>query len=361
LDFYEPTAQQWEDDLKALRARLVGAGMFLVSVTIIGTVGFRIIDPAAGWVRSFFMTAITLTTVGYGHEVALESDIALIFTAMLILVGMGGALYFVSTATAFVVEGQLGHVFQRRRMERQFAEISDHLIVCGSGSTAVYAAAELQAVGRKVVFLIDNREAAEEAKVELPDIPIILGDPTDDDLLRTAGIERAAGLVACTDSDNENVVITLTARQINPKIRIVSRVDDIDHETKIRKVGADAVVSPNFIGGLRMASELIRPTVVDFLDTMLRDREMNLRIDEIRIPDSSPAVGVQLKDMGFEKTPDVLLLAVRQVNGEWTYNPLRSDVVAADTVLIFLGTPEDSRALCDHLGGEMISPPARGG
>jgi voltage-gated potassium channel len=167
--------------------------------------------------------------------------------------------------------------------------------------------------------------------------------------------------VACTDSDNENVVITLTARQINPKIRIVSRVDDIDHETKIRKVGADAVVSPNFIGGLRMASELIRPTVVDFLDTMLRDREMNLRIDEIRIPDSSPAVGVQLKDMGFEKTPDVLLLAVRQVNGEWTYNPLRSDVVAANTVLIFLGTPKDSRALCDHLGGEMISPPARGG
>ena len=100
MDFYEATAKQWEDDLKDFRVRLVGAGLFLMSITVVGTIGFRLIDPAAGWVRSFFMTAITLTTVGYGHEVALDSNVALIFTAMLILVGMGGALYFVSTATS---------------------------------------------------------------------------------------------------------------------------------------------------------------------------------------------------------------------------------------------------------------------
>jgi voltage-gated potassium channel Kch len=157
LDFFEPTAKQWEQDLKDLRVRLVGAGLFLVSVTIVGTVGFRLIDPAAGWVRAFFMTAITLTTVGYGREVALESSAALIFTAVLILVGMGGALYFVSTATAFVLEGQLGHVFRRRRIERDLATIHDHLIVCGSDSTAVYTACELLAVNRRVIFVYNSR------------------------------------------------------------------------------------------------------------------------------------------------------------------------------------------------------------
>ena len=251
-------AQAWHSlpaYLKDFRVRLVGAGLFLMSITVVGTIGFRLIDPAAGWVRSFFMTTITLTTVGHGHEAALDSNAALIFTAVLILVGMGGALYFVSTATAFVVEGQLGHVFQRRRMGREFSEIRDHLIGCGSGSTAVYAVSELESVKRRVVFVIRDQAAAGAAKVSLPDVPIILGDPTDDDILRTAGVERAAGIVACTDSDNENVVVTLTARQLNRNIRIVSRGDDIEHESKIRKVGADAVVSPNYIGGLRAAAD----------------------------------------------------------------------------------------------------------
>jgi len=153
------------------------------------------------------------------------------------------------------------------------------------------------------------------------------------------------------------VVVTLTARQLNPDIRIVSRVTDVDHEAKIRKVGADAVVSPNQIGGLRIASELIRPTVVSFLDKMLRDEDLNLRIDEIQIPEGSPAVGAALNALGLEAMPHVLLLAIREANGGWTYNPLRSSKIKADTVLIFLGAPADSRTLCERLGGNMISTP----
>ncbi len=358
MDFYEPAATQWEEDLRELRVRLLAGGVFLVAVTLVGTLGFHLIDPDAGWVRAFFMTAITLTTVGYGHEVALETDGARIFTAVLILVGMGGALYFVSTATAFVLEGQLGHVFRRRRMEQRLAAMERHLIVCGSGPSAVYAARELAAVRRPVVMVVADTSAAESARAELPEVPIVVGDPTADDVLRSAGVERAAGIVACTESDNENVVVTLTARQINPNVRIVSRVDDVDHESKIRKVGADAVVSPEFIGGLRMASELIRPTVVTFLDTMLRDRELNLRIDEILIPEGSPAVGKPLNELGLEKMPHVLLLAVRYATGEWRYNPPRSEVVEPETVLIFLGSPDDAQVLCDQLGGEMVARPA---
>lgn len=193
--------------------------------------------------------------------------------------------------------------------------------------------------------------------MSLPDVPIIRGDPIDDDILRTAGVERAAGTVACTESDNENVVVTLTARQINPNIRIVSRIDDIENESKTRKVGADAVAASNFIGGLRMASELIQPTVVTFLDTMLQDQD--LCIDEIKIPESSPAIGTPINQRGLDKTPHILLLAIRRADGEWACNPPRSDAIAPNTVLIFLGDSSDSRALCDQLGGEMISPPSQ--
>ncbi|MFQ5535881.1 MAG: potassium channel family protein [Gemmatimonadota bacterium] len=357
MKIYDAGSHEWEEDLRQLRVRLFAALLFMLVVTAVGTTGFHLIDPSAGWVRAFFMTAITLTTVGYGHEVALNSDGAFIFTAVLILMGMGGVLYFVSTATAFIVEGHLGNVFRKRRMEKEMADLRGHLIICGSGQTAFYTAQELCSVKRPVVLIVETEEAARHAGEMLDEAPILIGDPSRGELLRTAGIERAHGLVACTDNDKENLVVSLTARQLNANIRIVARVTDVEGADKLRMVGADAVVSPNFIGGLRMASELIRPTVVDFLDTMLRDRDLNLRIDEIRIPEDSPAVGHALNRLGLEKVPHALLLAVRDRNGDWQYNPSRNRVVEPEMTLIFLGSPDDARALRDHLQGEMIAVP----
>jgi len=355
VDVYEPTATQWETDMVDMRRRLLGALGFILFVTIVGVVGFSIIDPEAGLVRAFFMTAITLTTVGYGEEIAVDTDPARIFTVMLILFGMGAVLYFVSTGTAFLLEGQLGHVFRRKKMERDLANLEGHLVVCGSGSTAIYAVSELHTVSRQVVLVVSTREGAEEAKRVLPDVPVVLGDPTDDHILRAAGVERARGLVACSESDNENVVITLTARQLNSQIRIVSRLQDVEQESKIRKVGANAVVSPQHIGGLRLASELIRPTVVSFLDKMLRDEDLNLRIDEVLIPAGASAVGKPLRSLGLERVPRLLLLAVRTGEGAWEYNPSRSYEVTAGMVLIFLGSPADSRALREGIGVDVAA------
>ena len=164
-------------------------------------------------------------------------------------------------------------------------------------------------------------------------------------------------IVACTDNDKENVVITLSARQLNPSIRIVSRINDIDSEGKIRRVGADAVVSPRHIGGLRLASELIRPTVVSFLDVMLRDQDANVRIDEITIPASSPATGKTVGELAIDEISNALLIAVRSPSGEWHYNPGDDHEVLARTILILLGSPEDVTALCEQLGGTVISDP----
>ena len=140
MDYYEPSATEWDRDMVELRRRLLGALGFILLVTFVGVIGFSLIDPDAGLVRAFFMTAITLTTVGYGEEIAVDTDGARIFTAILILVGMGAVLYFVSTGTAFMLEGQLGHVFRRKKMERDLASLEGHMIVCGSGPTALYTA-----------------------------------------------------------------------------------------------------------------------------------------------------------------------------------------------------------------------------
>lgn len=352
MDYYEPNAKQLDRDLGDMRRRMLGALGFILLVTAVGIVGFSVIDPSAGLVKAFYMTAITLTTVGYGEEIPVETDGARVFTAVLILVGMGAVLYFVSTGTAFLLEGQLGHVFRRRRMERDLADMDKHHIVCGSGATAIYAATELSAVQRQVVLVTHSVEGAERAKSELPQIVVVVGDPTDDDVLRAAGVERAVGLVACTDSDNENVVVTLTARQLNAFLRIVSRVEDVDHIPKVKKVGANAAVSPQHIGGLRLASELVRPTVVNFLDTMLRDRDLNLRIDEVWVPEGSPVIGKPLSTLKLNDLPDVLLLAARE-HGSWKYNPPRSYELQPGVVLIFLGTPDDLQAVRGRVGGDV--------
>jgi voltage-gated potassium channel len=245
-------------------------------------------------------------------------------------------------------------------MQRDLAELTSHIVVCGSGRAALYAVAELNSVLRTGVLIVPDEHAAARARAELPEVRIVVGSATDDEVLLAAGVDRAAGLIACTDSDNENVVVTLAARQVNPNVRIISQVEDVDHESKIKKVGADSVVSPDLIGGMRMASELIRPSVVSFLDTMLRDQDMNLRVEEIRIPEGSPAVGKQFKDLGLSGLPGILLVATRSVGGELVYNPLRSRSVTAGMVLIFMGSPVDSRSLCDQLGGEMLATPAAG-
>ncbi|MFV2007435.1 MAG: TrkA family potassium uptake protein [Longimicrobiales bacterium] len=345
-----------------MKARLGRVTMFMIAVIGAGTALYRIVDPAAGWVDAFYMTIITLTTVGYGEIIDLSANpTARLFTALLILVGMGGVLYFLTTATAFILEGQLGHVFRRRQVEKTIASLSDHLIVCGSGSTALYTAAELLAVKRRIVIVCDHAERRDHIHKELPDTPIVVGDPAADEVLQAAGIGRAAGLVACTENDKENLVVTLSARQLNPSLRIVSRVTDVDSSDKALRVGADAVVSPNFIGGLRLASELIRPKVVSFLDTMLRDRDANLRIDEIHLPPGSSAVGREIRELDLGEISNALLVACREPGGQWRYNPPSNLTLAEDSVLILLGSPSEIRAVCDHVGGTMISKPTEEG
>lgn len=349
----------WEEDLRQLRRRLTSAAGFLVGLLMVGVIGYWTIDPTASWIDALYMTVISLTTVGYEEVVDLsEHPGGRLFTIALILVGMGGVVYFVSTATAFVLEGALGHVFWRRRMEKEIARLSGHLIVCGYGSTARYAAVELHAMGRSLVLICGDAAAGAQARAELEGVPIVVGDPTTDEALEAAGIRRAAGIIACTESDKDNLIITLTARQLSPRIRIVTQVTDVEQVQKLRNVGADTVVSPSHIGGLRMASELIRPTVVSFLDQMLRDRERNLRIDEVRLGEGAAELGRPVGAIDFRAISNALLLACRTADGRWVYHPAPEFELAAGVTLILMGSPQDVEAVRRHFRAETAAVPA---
>lgn len=359
MDNHGQAQQDWGQDLKELGFRLGVAAAFLLGVLLVGTVGFRLIDPTATWLDAFYMTTITLTTVGYGEMVDLTGNpLGRVFTIALILMGMGGVLYFLSTGTAFVLEGQLGHVFWRRRMERKSAQLSNHIIVCGSGTTALYTAAEIRDVRRAMVFICDDPQELELIRKELPGVPIMPGDPTSEEILLKAGLERASGVVACTNNDKDNLLITVLVRQINPRVRIVARVDDVNGRQRVERAGANAVIAPTFIGGLRMASELLRPTVVSFLDEMLRDRNLNLRIDEVRIPSASPSVGKAISDLYIQDTSNALLLACRE-GDSWRYNPPDDLRISPNMVLVLMGSPEDIREVCGAVQGEVMALPPK--
>lgn len=284
------------------------------------------------------MTVITISTIGFGEIIDLSGNtLGRIFTIFIAISGIGVLMYVVTNLTALVVEGGVRDSFRRRRMEKMADNAEDHYIVCGIGSVGLHIVSELYATKRPHVIVDIDKRNIEKALELFRDEIFIEGDATDNSVLVKAGIEKARGLFAVTADDNQNLVMSLTAKQLNPKLRVVARCNDMRNSDKIKKAGADAVISPGFIGGLRMASEMIRPMVVSFLDIMLRDREKNLRIEEACVPDYF--VGKAISALNLKKYPHTLLLAVK-TKEDWTYNPPDTYIIQLENTLVSMATPE---------------------
>lgn len=323
------------------RGRVIRAGVAFVSILMVGTGGYFLLGRGA-WslFDCLYMTVVTLTTVGYGEVLPLAAvPGARLFTVFLIIIGMGLVLYLMSTFTAFLVDGSLGSIFQRRKMLKQLDQMKGHYIICGVGKTGIHVVEELVETGYHCVAL-DQREERIEAIAERygPGVPAIVGDATHDGDLITAGVERATGLVASLGAEVENVYCTLSARQLNPTIRIIVRSDNPQAEQKFIHAGADSVVYTSLIGGRRIASEMVRPEVVSFLDLMIRDKERTMRIEEVTIPPGSPVKGKSLTEANLRRFGDILVIAIRATESEiYTYNPGPSRILEENDVLILLG------------------------
>jgi voltage-gated potassium channel len=324
----------------------VGLSVFLLATLLIGTFGYSVIGGGKySLIDCLYMTVITILTIGYSEIIDLShSPGGRVFTMVIAFSGIGIATYSLSNFTSLMVEGRLKEVFWRKRMERKIEKLRKHYIICSAEDVGFYVATELSSTKRPFVIIEMDKGKIEKATKAFPEGLFIEGDPTDSDTLLKAGVREAAGLFSVTDEDNQNLVISLAAKQLNPSLRVVSRCKDLKNMEMIKKAGADSVVSPAFIGGLRIASEMIRPTVVSFLDVMLRDRDLNLRVEEIPVPGSF--AGRPIRALNLIKHPHFLLLAVKK-GEKWFYHPPEDEVLQSGDTLIFMTTPEERLRLED--------------
>jgi voltage-gated potassium channel len=223
-------------------------------------------------------------------------------------------------------------------MEKMIGKLKQHYIICCIEGVGFYIAKELHSTQRPYVIVDHDKLIVEKVIGNLENGLFLEGDPTDSDILIKAGINDALGLFAVARDDNENLVISLTAKTLNTDVKVVAACNDLKNMEKIKKAGADAVISPSYIGGLRIVSEMIRPTVVSFLDTMMRDKEKNLRIEEISL--SGSFVDKPIESLNLKKFPNILLLAIKRKEG-WVYNPGEDYILKQDDTLIIMTTPEE--------------------
>ncbi len=341
--------------------RLAIALLVLMTLVAAGSTGFWVLGKGRWeYIECVYMTVITLSTVGFGelsqmHEVAG----ARLLTMALIVSGVGALAYVQGNLTALLVEGAIGHAWRRNRMRKAISALARHVVVAGAGSTGRHVIEELVATGTPFIVIDRDLHHLERLSQDLVDGKMLFvhGDATDDQSLVDAGVERARGVVAALTHDKDNLYVTLTARSLNANARIVSKIVEDHAGAKMLKAGATAVVNPAMIGGRRMASELVRPEVNEFLDQMLRDKTKNLRIEEAIVPEKSSFVGVSLKDSPIRRETKLLVIAVRDTDRQFTYNPDPDYVLTAGTTLIVMGDTESVTKLRRLLDEDV--PPAR--
>jgi voltage-gated potassium channel len=321
-----------------LRRQLVYSLLLLGLVIMGAAVGYRWLGGTeVTLLDAIYMAVITVATVGYGEVVDTSTRPSLrIFNMFVILFGIGIMLYVFSCSTAFIVEGELKNLFRRRKMLKQIRDLRDHFIICGAGETGHYLVQELLKTGYN--FVVIDLDGARLEKIQrLGDFPVLQGDAADEELLTLAGISRARGLVTALREDKDNLMVTVTAHQMNPNLKIVARCMEARMIEKLIRAGANSAVSPNMIGGLRLASELIRPHVVSFLDLMLRDQVRTVRVSEITVGEDSSWIAKTIKETELHRRFELLVLAVRKPGGEMTYNPYGEELLAGGDVLLVLG------------------------
>jgi voltage-gated potassium channel len=319
--------------------RLIWSIGALVAIVFIGTIGYELIE---GWsfLDSIYMTVTTITTVGF-REVHPLSDAGRIFSIALIVFGVGGALYVLTSIMAYLLEGQFGITMGRRRMKNRIARLKDHFILCGYGRVGQEIAQAFSEEGVPFVIIANNQEHL--AKADREGYLYIYGDAASDEVLKEAGIERAHGLVAAVGTDTDNTFITLSAREQRPDLFIEARSSSPEAEGKLRRAGADRIISPHAIGGRRMAMLALRPAVVDFIDTVTYGRGRELELENVDVGSGSPLAGRTMEQA--RSKVGITVLAMRKKGGKLLPNPLGEEIIEEGDRLIVIGTKKRLAAL----------------
>jgi voltage-gated potassium channel len=298
-------------------------------------VGFHFIEGWT-WFDSFYMVVITLSTIGY-QEVHELSHAGRIFNSALIVTGVAMVFLMVGALTQALLEFELVKVFGKRRMEREVANLKNHYIICGAGRVGNSVAREL---GRKPCPFVVV-ESSEKSAADLdPKWLVLTGDAASEKTLRDAGVDRAIGLVAATTTDATNIYIVLTARSLNPRLKIIARASEEPAEKHLKTAGADVVISPYAAAGHRIAQSFLRPNVLDFLDiTTAGSGTLEMIIEEIRVGEGSVLAQTTVGGSGIHHQFGIMILAIRRVAGETRFNPTAQEPIRAGDYLIAMGEP----------------------
>jgi voltage-gated potassium channel len=315
-------------------SRLIAALSVPFLLVIAGTVGYHLIE---GWplFDALYMTVITLTTVGYG-EVHTLSKAGREFTIGLLLLGVFTLFYAATEIIRAIVSGEVQTLLGRRSMEQRLSELKDHVIVCGFGRMGRFVCRELAA--SRVPFVVIERAGAPLEEFHFERALSLHGDATSDAILERAGVKRARALIAVLASDADNLYITMSARFLNDKVFIVSRSEDEHAEAKMRRAGANRVISPYILGGHRVAQAILKPAVLDFIELALRTEHIELQIEEVRVESASSLAGARLEGTPVRTDLGLIVLAIKNDQGKLTFNPPGDTLMAAGDTVIAMGS-----------------------
>ncbi|PLX87781.1 MAG: potassium channel protein [Desulfuromonas sp.] len=300
-----------------------------------GTAGYMAIE---GWttIEALYMTIITLSTIGFRevHSLSFEGRV---FTILLIIFGAGTIAYTIGTLIQFMVEGQLRTLLGRKKVEKQISRLHSHYIVCGYGRIGRLICRDFRAKPVPFIVIEQDRELCNQ--MEDSGLLHVCGDATQDEVLLQAGIDKAKGLITAVTSDSANVFITLTGRELNRDMFILARASDESSELKLKRAGANKVISPYIIGASRMANAVLRPSVVDFIDIATGSENLELQIEEIKITAGSVLAGQALIDADVSKNLGIIIVGINKGNGQPIFNPGPETCMESGDILITLGKP----------------------
>jgi len=317
----------------------VGRGLILlVLVLLLGTLWFSLVEEGFTVIEALYMTVITVSTVGFKEVHELDPS-GQVFVVVLIIISLTVLTYTLGAVGSVVIEGSIQRFLGRQRMMREVDKLRDHYLVCGHGRMGDILCEELQREGADFVVVEANPEKAEVLMEK--GYRVVLGDATEDEVLKTAGVTRAKGLVAVVSNNVNNLYITLSAREMcrqeNPDLYILARATDPAASEKIRRAGADRVISPYAIGGMRIVQALLRPSVYDFVDVATQSSGLDLMFEQLMVSGNSGLDGVALKDSGIRSGYDVIVIAIKKPSGRMVFNPGPDVTLETGDELIVLG------------------------
>lgn len=316
-----------------LKTALIG----LFFIFLFGTLGYHFIE---GWsfVESFYTTIVTMATVGYG-DFTPKTPGGQLFTVVLIIFGVGTTLYTVGLLAESMIEARLLSISGRGKQNKMIEKMKNHYIICGCGRIGQLICRELQA--DKMDFIVIDNDPEVIQKIEEEGFVYYRGDATQDKSLIGAGIKRAKGIVCVLPTDAENLYVILTAKELNPDIYVLSRSEEEESEHRLLRAGADRVMSPYILGGMRMAMAILRPAMLDFIEITTSRQSLELRMEEMSVCDGSPIIGKSLEESEIRHNFGLIIVAVKKDSGKMIFNPLANYVIEKGDKLIAMGEDDN--------------------